>query len=144
VARDGSGNTSPAAQPLTVTTTTPSGDPITAATGTIGTTTVTYAATFTLPYDFHHLFIDVDSDAGTGFVTAGIGADLLIENGWFYRHIGTGWNWEPVDGPSPLTSSTDGRYVWQIPAAMAPAPHRVVFHGAGSSPEYTTTIVNVT
>ncbi|MFF5224964.1 spherulation-specific family 4 protein [Dactylosporangium sp. NPDC000521] len=142
-ARDASGNVSPMAGPLTVTTATPSGDPITAATGTIGATAVTYEATFTLPYDFHHVFIDVDGDEGTGFATAGIGADLLIENGWFYRHTGTGWSWEPVDGPSPLVSSADGHYVWQIPAAMAAAPHRVVFHGSGSSPEYTTAVVNV-
>ncbi|WP_432989299.1 spherulation-specific family 4 protein [Dactylosporangium sp. CA-233914] len=143
-ARDASGNVSPVAGPITVTTATPSGDPITAATGTIGATAVTYEATFTLPYDFHHVFIDVDGDAGTGFATAGIGADLLIENGWFYRHTGTGWSWAPVDGPSPLVSSADGHYVWQIPATMAPTPHRVVFHGSGSSPEYTTAVVNVT
>ncbi|MFC0527742.1 spherulation-specific family 4 protein [Phytohabitans kaempferiae] len=143
VARDASGNTSPAAGPLTVTTTVPTGDPITDEGGTIGATAVTYAATFNLPFDFHHVFVDTDSDAATGFATAGVGADLLIENGWFYRHTGTGWSWTPVDGPSPLVSSVDGRYAWEIPVALAPAPHRVVFHGAGSSPEYYSPVVDV-
>jgi chitodextrinase len=143
VARDASGNTSPAAGPLTVTTTVPTGDPITEASGAIGTTEVTYQATFNLPYDFHHVFVDVDSDEGTGFATGGVGADLLIENGWFYRHTGTGWSWAPVDGPSPLVSSVDGRYVWRIPVSMAPTPHRVVFHGAGGSPDHTTAVIDV-
>lgn len=144
VARDASGNTSPAAGPLALTTAVPSGDPITEASGAIGATDVTYQATFNLPFDFHHVFVDVDSDEATGFATGGVGADLLIENGWFYRHTGAGWSWAPVDGPSPLVSFVDGRYVWRIPVSMAPAPHRVVFHGAGGSPEHTTPVIAVT
>ncbi len=143
VARDATGNISNPATPLTVTTTVPTGDPIIDASGTIGATSVEYRATFTRPYDFHHVYIDTDSDADTGFAVAGIGADLLIENGWFYRHSGTGWNWTPVDGPSPLISSVDDRYVWRIPKELAPVPHRVVFHGAGSSPEFTTVVIAV-
>ncbi|MEV4416962.1 spherulation-specific family 4 protein [Catellatospora sp. NPDC049609] len=150
-ARDGSGNRSAAAGPLAVTTTLPSGDPITGAGGVIGTDGVTYQAKFNLPFDFHHLFIDVDGDAATGFATAGIGADLLIENSWFYRHTGTGWSWAPVDGPSPLVSSDDDHYVWRVPAAVlsdvlggAPlGPHRAVFHGSGSSPEVYTAVITI-
>ncbi|WP_203744753.1 spherulation-specific family 4 protein [Catellatospora bangladeshensis] len=149
--RDSSGNRSAAAGPLTVTTTVPSGDPITDAGGVIGTDSVTYQAQFNLPFDFHHLFIDVDNDAATGFATAGIGADLLIENAWFYRHTGTGWSWAPVDGPSPLVSSDDDHYVWRVPASVlsdvlggAPVgPHRAVFHGSGSSPETYTAVITI-
>ncbi|GIJ48224.1 hypothetical protein Val02_51100 [Virgisporangium aliadipatigenens] len=143
VARDRTGNASAPSAPLAVTTTTPVGDPITNPGGAIGATEVTYEATYTLPFDFHHVFVDTDNDAATGFVTGDIGADLLIENGWFYRHTGTGWNWTPVDGPSPLVSTVDGHYVWRIPVAMAPAPHRVVFHGAGGSPDYSTTSIPI-
>ncbi|MFC7244117.1 spherulation-specific family 4 protein [Catellatospora aurea] len=145
-ARDKSGNRSAAAGPLTVSTTAPSGDPITEMSGTIGTADVTYQAQYHLPFDFHHLFIDVDNDASTGFATAGIGADLLIENAWFYRHTGTGWSWAPVDGPSPLISSDDDRYVWRVPAdvlGIPVGPHRVVFHGSGSSPEIYTAVITV-
>ncbi|MEU8006403.1 spherulation-specific family 4 protein [Catellatospora sp. NPDC049111] len=146
-ARDKSGNRSAAAGPLTVSTTAPSGDPITELSGTIGAADVTYQAQYNLPFDFHHLFIDVDNDASTGFATAGIGADLLIENAWFYRHTGTGWSWAPVDGPSPLISSDDDRYVWRVPAdvlgGLPVGPHRVVFHGSGSSPETYTAVLTV-
>lgn len=146
-ARDKSGNRSAAAGPLTVSTTAPSGDPITEMSGTIGAADVTYQAQYNLPFDFHHLFIDVDNDASTGFATAGIGADLLIENAWFYRHTGTGWSWAPVDGPSPLVSSDDDRYVWRVPAdvlgGVPVGPHRVVFHGSGSSPEIYTAVITV-
>jgi chitodextrinase len=150
-ARDDSGNRSAAAGPLTVTTTLPAGDPITDAGGVVGPDSVTYQAQFNLPFDFHHLFIDVDNDAATGFATAGIGADLLIENSWFYRHTGTGWSWAPVGGPSPLISSDDDRYVWRVPASvlsdvLGGAPvgaHRVVFHGSGSSPETYTAVITI-
>ncbi|GIG00451.1 spherulation-specific family 4 protein [Catellatospora citrea] len=146
-ARDRSGNRSAAAGPLTVSTTAPSGDPISDASGAVGAADVTYQAQYNLPFDFHHLFIDVDNDASTGFATAGIGADLLIENAWFYRHTGTGWSWAPVDGPSPLVSSDDDRYVWRVPAdvlgGVPVGPHRVVFHGSGSSPETYSAVITV-
>ncbi|MFI6484710.1 spherulation-specific family 4 protein [Nonomuraea sp. NPDC050663] len=141
-ARDASGNLSPAAGPLTVTTPLPSGEPITDASGSIEGDTVTYRAQYTLPFDFHHVYVDVDADAATGFGVQGIGADYLIENGWYYRHTGTGWNWTPVEGPSPLVSSADDLYVWRVPRGDA-GPHRVLFHGSGSSPEAYSAIVEV-
>ncbi|MFD0662534.1 spherulation-specific family 4 protein [Thermocatellispora tengchongensis] len=141
-ARDASGNVSAPAGPLTVTTPTPSGEPITDGQGTIDGDTVTYRAQYNLPFDFHHVFMDVDGDAATGFATAGIGADYLIENGWFYRHTGTGWSWAPVEGPSPLVSSAGDLFVWRVPRGEI-GPHRVVFHGAGSSPEAYSPIITV-
>ncbi|GGP01677.1 hypothetical protein LDL08_01140 [Nonomuraea glycinis] len=131
VARDATGNESAPARPLTVTTTAPSGDPISEQTGSVTATDATYQARYNLPFDFHHVYIDQDNDATTGFAVAGIGADYLIENSWFYRHTGTGWNWTPVD-LNPLVSSADDLFVWRVPLT---GPHRVVFHGSGSSPE---------
>lgn len=145
-ARDTSGNRSPAADTLTVTTAMPSGDPITDAFGSLGASHATYRAQFNLPFDFHHVFIDVDNDAATGFGVGGVGADLLIENGWLYRHTGTGWNWLPVEGPSPLVSSDDGLFVWQVPNSVLGEPvreHRAVFHGAGSSPDAFSAVIIV-
>jgi hypothetical protein len=96
------------------------------------------------------VFIDVDNDASTGFGTAGVGADLLIENGWFYQHTGTGWSWTPVVGPSPLVSATDDNYLWRVPVSLyselfgSPVgTHRVVFHGAGGSPEVYSPVTTV-
>jgi chitodextrinase len=145
-ARDASGNTSAEAGPLTVTTSTPSGEPISEGQAMVDAQAVTYRARYNLPFDFHHVFVDIDSDAATGFATAGVGADFLIENGWFYRHTGTGWNWTPVDAPNPLVSSADDLFVWRIPLSVlgdGVAAHRVVFHGAGSSPEAYSPIINV-
>ncbi|MFI7613757.1 spherulation-specific family 4 protein [Nonomuraea terrae] len=141
LARDASGNESAPARPLTVTTAEPSGDPISETTGTVtGDDGATYQARYNLPFDFHHVYIDADDDASTGFAVAGIGADYLIENAWFYRHAGTGWNWTPVD-LNPLVSSADDLFVWRVPVTGA---HRVVFHGSGSSPEAYSPVVPVT
>jgi hypothetical protein len=143
-ARDATGNLSAPAGPLSVTTTTPSGDPITDTQGTIDGDTVTYQAQYNLLFDFHHVYVDTDGDAATGFAVAGVGADFLIENGWFYRHTGTGWSWEPVDAPSPLVSSADDLFVWRVPLSVLGAgAHRVVFHGAGSSPDAYSPVVTV-
>ena len=71
-ARDASGNTSAEAGPLTVTTGTPSGEPISEGQATVDAQAVTYRARYNLPFDFHHVFLDIDSDAATGFATAGV------------------------------------------------------------------------
>lgn len=139
VARDASGNESAPAGPLTVTTTVPSGDPISEQAGTVAAGTATYQARYNLPFDFHHVYVDADNDAATGFPVAGIGADHLIENSWYYRHTGTGWNWAPVD-VDPLVSSADDLFVWRVPLT---GPHRIVFHGSGGSPEAYSPVVNV-
>jgi chitodextrinase len=139
VARDASGNESAPAQPLTVTTAEPSGDPISEQAGSVTTADTTYQARYNLPFDFHHVYIDHDNDAATGFAVAGIGADYLIENSWFYQHTGTGWNWTPVD-VNPLVSSADDLFVWRVPLTGA---HRVVFHGSGSSPEVYGPVITV-
>ncbi|MFB4277629.1 spherulation-specific family 4 protein [Nonomuraea sp. MTCD27] len=147
LARDASGNESAPARPLTVTTAVPSGDPISEAAGSVADGSATYQARYNLPFDFHHVYIDADNDAATGFAVAGIGADYLIENSWYYRHAGSGWNWTPVD-LNPLVSSADDLFVWRVPlTAPLSVPltgaHRVVFHGSGSSPEAYSPIVPV-
>lgn len=139
LARDASGNESAPAQPLTVTTATPSGDPISEQSGSVTAESATYQARYNLPFDFHHVYIDLDNDASTGFAVAGIGAEYLIENSWFYRHAGAGWNWTPVDH-NPLVSSADDLFVWRVPLS---GPHRVVFHGSGSSPEVYGPVITV-
>lgn len=148
-ARDSSGNVSAAGEPLEFTTLEPSGDPISDAAGAVDGTTVTYQAQYNRPFDFHHVFIDVDSDESTGFATAGVGADFLIENGWMYSHAGAGWSWAPVD-VDPLISFENDLYVWQVPVSVledglgAPLDsHRAVFHGSGTSPEAFSDIVTI-
>ncbi|KAB8194860.1 hypothetical protein FH608_017060 [Nonomuraea phyllanthi] len=139
VARDATGNDSAPAGPLTVTTAVPSGDPISEASGSVTGGEATYQARYNLPFDFHHVYVDADNDAATGFAVASIGADYLIENSWFYQHAGTGWNWTPVD-MNPLVSSADDLFVWRVPITGA---HRVVFHGSGGSPESYSPVITV-
>ncbi|MBC8132507.1 MAG: spherulation-specific family 4 protein [Deltaproteobacteria bacterium] len=59
-------------------------------------TTVTYAFQYSTPGTWYRVFIDNDRNAGTGFPTAGIGANFMLENGTLFRHVGPGWNWATV------------------------------------------------
>ncbi len=40
----------------------------------------------------HHVFIDADADPGTGFSIAGIGSELMIEDGGGYQQASGQWN----------------------------------------------------
>lgn len=51
-------------------------------------------------------FIDTDNDAATGYATAGLGADILIQNGSIFDSTSTGFTWDDRSG-SGLTSVTD-------------------------------------
>lgn len=52
-----------------------------------------------LPVDaYFHIFSDTDSDLGTGFVTAGLGSEMMIENGAGYQQKGGQFNEGGVSG----------------------------------------------
>lgn len=62
---------------------------------------------------FYHIFLDTDADFLTGYRftdSAAVGAEFMIENGTFWRYIGTGgsnWGWSPASGFSEANG--DGR-----------------------------------
>jgi len=101
-----------------------------------------FTVTFTEPFNWHHVFINSDANAATGYrvpgVRGGLGADLMVENDTLYRSTGRGWEWAPVDGESPLLSHARGTYRWRVPLAvvgMRDAALPVVFNASGTSDE---------
>jgi len=65
-----------------------------------------------LPVDaYFHIFSDTDNDLGTGFVTAGLGSEMMIENGWGYQQKGGQFNEGNVSGLDfvigPAAASSD-------------------------------------
>lgn len=62
---------------------------------------------------FYHVFLDTDRNTLTGFRfadSAAVGAEFMIENGTFWRYIGTGgsnWGWSPASGLAE--ANADGR-----------------------------------
>jgi hypothetical protein len=79
---------------------------------------------------FYHVYIDVDGNAGTGFVfndSASIGADYMVENDNLYKYTGTGganWSWSQVS--SFAKADNGGRSEMSIPI-------RVLFKAGGDS-----------
>ncbi|MFC0527740.1 DUF4832 domain-containing protein [Phytohabitans kaempferiae] len=59
-------------------------------------TTVTYRYQYTGGPAWLRVYVDTDRNPATGFATAGVGADYLLENGTLYRHGGGGWAWNAV------------------------------------------------
>jgi hypothetical protein len=114
------------------------------------TTAASFAVTFTVTYDWHHVFINSDANNTTGYqdsdVAGNLGADYMVENGTLYRSTGTGWGWRTVSGVSPLVSTSGGRYSWQVPLAALSNPTRqllVVFNGSGTHPDAFSPVITV-
>jgi hypothetical protein len=77
----------------------------------------------------------------------------MIENAIFYQYAGPRptWAWTRVSTVSPLVSSDNGIYSWQIPASALGAgrstTEKVVFNGGnngGSPPDYFAPTITVT
>ncbi|MFG1710921.1 spherulation-specific family 4 protein [Nonomuraea sp. M3C6] len=120
---------------------------ISSPTAALTSTTATYSAQFNVPYAFHHVFIDTDNNAATGYSVAGVGAEYMIEDAGLFRYVGPSWNWSSVSGVSPLVSTTGGLYRWSVPTSAftgAGATHAVVFNGTGDSPDAYTSVITVT
>jgi len=77
-------------------------------------TTITFAVTYQGTPTFLHVAIDSDQNASTGYAIGGIGADYLIENGFFYRYSGLAgaWGWTLIT-TVPLSESS-GVATWTI------------------------------
>jgi len=74
-----------------------------------------YSFHFSQPFSWYRVYIDSDHSAATGFATAGIGADYLIENGSLYAHGAAGWNWSLL-GSSGQTTTANST-AWTISRA---------------------------
>src|SRR5262249_6697907 len=55
--------------------------------------TVSYAISYSGTHSFFRVYLDADQRTATGFAVGGVGAEILIENGFRYRYTGTGTSW---------------------------------------------------
>lgn len=118
--------------------------PITAYSACTTTRAALFTVTFTEPFPWHHVFIDLDADPSTGYrvpgVRDGLGADLMVENDKLYRSTGARWGWTALGDVSPLLSRAGDTYRWQVPLAVA-GSFRVVFNGAGTDTEVSSPVL---
>lgn len=91
------------------------GAAITSTNTTNDSTTVTYAYQYSAAGGWYRAYIDSDRNAATGFATAGIGANFMLENGSLFRHVGPGWNWTSVR--TVTYSNSSNTVVWTFPRA---------------------------
>ncbi|MER7212979.1 spherulation-specific family 4 protein [Streptosporangium sp. NPDC000239] len=137
----------PSAASGAVSVSTPNPPAITDPKATLSATTATYTAQFNVPFNFHHVFIDVDNNVANHYTVAGVGAEYMIEDGGLYKYVGPDWNWTKVTGVNPLISSSGGLYRWSIPTSAlegAGTTHSLVFNGTGDSPNTYTGVITVT
>lgn len=144
-ARDVAGNLSNLSGTVTVTTPAPSASPIVSPTACLSPTTARYQARYVDPFTYRRVFINTDNNTATGYILGGAnpsGVDYMIENNFLYRYTGPGWNWTQVTGVSPLVSTTDDTYVWQVPksAFTNAATTQVLVFQAASPDAYSSTV----
>lgn len=65
---------------------------------------------------FYQAYIDADNNSATGFATAGVGAEYLIENGNLYRNTGAGWSWAFV--AAVTFDVINAERVWTLPLSL--------------------------
>lgn len=158
-ARDTHGTLSPMSSIVNATTKTyPGGVAIQGVNVQITSTTVTIAATYLAPFGFHHVYIDADNSASTGYLfsweTPNIGADYLIENSELLYHTGSSssFSWVVAATVVPVvtgSASTGFTYTWTIPVADftgAPlgATEKYLVEGTGYSPEVYALVITAT
>ncbi len=140
--RDTDGDISPASSTINVT---PTALPTTGAlaneSGTYTSTTLTYTATYYLPFALRHVFIDSDDNAGTGYqipwTSPAMGLDYMIENSTLYKYAGVGsdWTWTSVGTVTPTVNGYN--VTWQLPVSdltNAATTQLVLFEGDGFEP----------
>lgn len=146
-ARDAARNASPASAPLSVTTSgggdgtgcasAPGSGAITSISACMDATTLRFQATYNTAVSLHHVYINSDNNAATGFQlpspsTSRLGADYMIENNILYRSLSTGWSWTPVSGVSPNMTVNGSVYRWSVPISAlqnAASTEQAVFNG---------------
>jgi hypothetical protein len=108
----------------------------------VTSTTAYFTATFTVEFNWHHVFINSDGNTRTGYLDpdgpGGLGADYMVENHAPYRSTGSDWSWTPVSSVDPLLSTSGGTYRWQVPLSALGSPARplsAVFNGSGAHPD---------
>src|SRR5688572_17023306 len=80
-------------------------------------TNVYYQFSYTGTPTFFRVYIDTDQNAGTGFITGGIGGDYLIENSGLYSYAGVGGGWDWAWVTAVAHTNTSNTVTWIIARA---------------------------
>ena len=100
-------------------------------------TSLRFRATYNTAVSLHHVYLNTDNNAATGFQLPSpspsrLGADYMIENNILYRSLSAGWSWAPVGGVSPGMTVSGSTYAWTVPLSALPglsATQQAVFNG---------------
>jgi len=101
------------------------------------TAALRFQATYNTAVSLHHVYLNTDHNAATGFQLPSpspsrLGADYMIENNILYRSLSAGWSWAPVSGVSPGMTVSGSTYSWTVPVSALPglaATQQAVFNG---------------
>ena len=88
-------------------------------------TTVTFKVTFQGTPSFVRVYVDSDEQATTGYPIGTIGADYLIENGFFYRYAGTGGSWAWTMVKTVQFSRYNGVATWRVARSDLGSPSAI-------------------
>ncbi len=80
-------------------------------------TNVYYQLNYTTTYSFFRVYIDTDQSTTSGFQTAGIGANYLLENAGLFSYAGTGTNWAWTSVKTVTYTNTAGAANWTVARA---------------------------
>ncbi len=103
---------------------------------------LTLKARFPLAGNFHQLYLDLDGQATTGYRISGLGAEILVENGYLHRYVGSGsdWSWR-FQGPVTFLLGGD-LATWTLPLLKLLEPQAVA--AVDGVPESTAPSLQVT
>src|SRR5262249_23526145 len=90
---------------------------ITGTSATNDDSTVTYAISYVGSHSFFRVYLDADQRTATGFAVGGVGAEILIENGFRYRYTGTGTSWSWAQAGTVAFSNDGAVASWRIARA---------------------------
>jgi hypothetical protein len=115
----------------------PGSGAITAISACRDTTSLRFKATYNTAVSLHHVYLNTDNNAATGFQLPSpspsrLGADYMIENNILYRSLSSGWSWAAVGGVSPGMTVSGSTYSWTVPLSALPglaATQQAVFNG---------------
>src|ERR1700746_3106651 len=86
-------------------------------------TTITFAVTYQGTPTFVRVAIDSDQNASSGYPIGTIGADYLIENGYFYRSAGSAGSWAWTFIKPVALSKSNGVATWTVARSDLGSPN---------------------
>jgi len=92
-------------------------------------TTITFTVTYQGTPTFVRVAIDSDQNASSGYPIGTIGADYLIENGYFYRYAGSAGSWAWTFIKPVALSQSNGVATWTVARSDLGSPNSITAVG---------------